>query len=435
MNRTTRRVLRTELLRGAAPVAAAGVLLAGFLIMGAFAGDWAGWSGRWTPLAASVRLSLMALGALVAAAAAWQAGRERRRRTSDQIGSTSRPGWQPFVVGWASVTLGSSVAMLVVVGACAALVAPVASYGGGGWVWMIVVAFPGLAALSALGALLGRLIPSRLVAPVVAVAVYLPMVGVVDGAGPGVTRWLAPVLSPYDAPGYTIDAAVSLAQFVWFSAVAGTAIMLIVTAQRWLIVVPAGIAVGAAAWLASSSPQWEVDRAAVELVCTEDGSPEVCLTRLNSFLLDDVAPLARGALAHWEGIPGAPDRAVDETAQIDHWDAEDEASVRLTLTSGATLSGGYAGSGARSPHGWEVIDWWPATTCAGAVTEQHWSLFEVATAWGIQADAWLEPDSQRYLDALMAMPAKDQKNWMGRFLAAAETCDESVLATLAEELR
>lgn len=128
----TGRALRIGLLRGAAPAAAGGVLLGGLLSLYSLAGGWAGWPGRWMPFAASVRMSLFVVGALTVACAAWQGGRERRRRIEEQLATAARPGWQPVLVSWAAVTLGALVALLVVVIAGVAAVAPVATYSGGG---------------------------------------------------------------------------------------------------------------------------------------------------------------------------------------------------------------------------------------------------------------------------------------------------------------
>jgi hypothetical protein len=72
---------------------------------------------------------------------------------------------------------------------------------------VLAVAFPGLAAPSALGFAVGRLMPFRLAAPVAGIGTYSLMVGVIDTAALGGVRWLAPVLSQYDAPGYQFSGA------------------------------------------------------------------------------------------------------------------------------------------------------------------------------------------------------------------------------------
>jgi hypothetical protein len=436
----TWRVLRIEMVRGAAPVAAAGVLLAGLLVMSSLAGGWAGWPGRWMPFAVSVRMSLFVLGAFAVAAAAWQAGRERRRHIDDQLTSAARPGWQPFLIAWGAVTLGVSTALLVVVGAGAALVAPVASYAGGGWWWVLAVAFPALATLTALGAALGRLIPSRLTAPVAAIALYLTMVGAIDTYGLGVVLWLAPVMSQYDGVWFTLAPSMSLYQTLWFVGLAATALLLAAARRVWLAAIPAGVAVVAVVFLEDGfRSAWQEDDAALELVCTEDAGPGVCVTQLNAFLLDDVTPPVREILARSDGVPGGPTHAVEG---LDNGLIEDPYGASSTAMSlrldGATLTGRLVEAG---EHGSGLLGWSPPLGCGDddadyRVGERHHLVLSVASAWGIgEAPYWMDADVQASFEALTAMPEGAQKDWMGRLLEAAASCDEPAMRVLEEALR
>lgn len=437
MNRTTRQAFRTELLRSAAPVAAAGVLVAGALSMYSLAGGWAGWPGRWMPFAASVRMSLFVVGAIAVGCAAWQGGRERRRRIGDQLNSTARPAWQPVVLGWAAVTIGAVLALLVLVGAGAALVAPVASYAGGGWWWVLAVSLPGLAALSALGFALGRLVPSRLTAPVAGIGAYLLMVGAIDTTELGGVRWLAPVMSQYDGLGYRLDGSVSAQQALWFAGLAATARVLVAARRRSLVAVPAGVAAAAAVMLVTEPVEsWQRDPQASEQVCTDD-APEVCLTRVNAFVLDDMAQAARDLLARWDGVPGRPTRAV-EVGSLVRTGAElepfepDGAVMLVQLHSGLTMTGSLAEPD--EYQGW--LEWWPETGCDDDAFIRHHHVFQVAAAWGTGAHRpWLEPEQLTALEALEGIPIADQRDWMGAVVEAARACDEAVLAELADDLR
>jgi hypothetical protein len=432
----TGRALRIELLRGAAPVAAGGALLGGLVEMYSLAGGWAGWPGRWMPFASSIRMSLFVIGAFTVACAAWQGGRERRRRMEDQLAMAARPSWQPVLVGWAAVPLGASVALLAVVIAGVAAVAPVATYSGGGWWRVLAVAFPGLAALSALGFAFGRLVPFRLAAPVAGIGTYLIMVGVIDTGELGGVRLLAPVLSQYDAPGFQFSGAVSARQALWFGGLAIAAVVLVGARRRWLAVVPAGAAAVAATLLITDPVDpWQPDPRALELVCT-DRTPEVCLTRLNAFLLDDAARTVELVLARWDGVPGAPTRAVEETF-VPYSLAPDPTPpggsvFRVQLDSGVTLAGGLA-----DPYeGMSHVDWWPDIGCGeGARRARHESVIRVTAAWGSnQKPSWFEPSELAALDVLEGMPDDAQRAWLGAAVAAAETCDEAALAKLAEDL-
>jgi hypothetical protein len=435
----TRRALWIELLRGAAPVAAAGVLVGGGSTLYSMVGDWAGWAGRWMPFAASVRMSLFVIGAIAVACAAWQGGRERRRRIDDQLASTARPQWHPVLLGWAAVTLGATVALLVLVAVGAALVAPVATYAGGGWWWVLAVSVPGLAALSALGYAAGRLVPSRLTAPVVGIGVYLLMVGAIDTLSLGGVRWLAPVLSHYDAPGYTLSGTLSAQQALWFSGLAATALVVIAARRRWLAVVPAAVAAAAGFALVSDPVEaWQPDPTAAEPVCADE-APNVCVSRLNSFVLEEVAVAVRPVLERWDGLPEPRPRTDDgvtlmtEHAIRGYVEQTDDPVLQVEFHAGMTLTGGIA-----EPYeGMGLFSWWPTVGCGDdAAYERHAAMFEVTAVWGSGADwSWLGPDRIAALTMLEAMPADAQREWFAAAIDAARICDEATLDRLAEELR
>lgn len=425
----TWRVLRTELLRGAAPVVAAGVLLTGALSMYELTGGWSGWPGRWMSFAASVRMSLYVIGAVTVACAAWQAGRERRRRVGEQIAGTARPRWQPFLVAWAAVTVGACLSLLVLVGVGVVLVAPVATYWGGGWQWVLAVAFPGLAALSAVGTGLGRLVPSRLVAPVAGIVTYLAMVGVHDTVGLGGARWLAPILSQYDAPGYLIPATASGLQALWFLGCTATVLLLVGTRRRWLAAVPAGVAAaGALPLLAGPGTIWVEDTAALQLVCVDDGGPEVCVPLLEAFLLDDVSHAAREVFARWDGVPGGPERAISANLINGHQPAgyERGSHTLVVQVDAVTLTGAL---GEPSP-----FSWWPERGCDSSM--DFGPAAETTAAWGagLLPDEVYGPEVREAYENLVGMPEADQKDWITQVLDAYVTCDDERIAELQAEL-
>lgn len=432
MSRMTWRALRTELLRGAAPVAVAGVLVAGGLTLHSLAGDWAGWAGRWMPFAASVRMSLFVIGAITVACAAWQGGREHRRRIGDQLASTARPVWQSVLLAWSAVTLGATAGMLVLLLAGALLVAPVATYSGGGWWWVLAVSVPGLAALSALGFALGRQVPSRLTAPVAAIGSYLLMVGAIDTIQLGGVRWLAPVLSQYDAPGYTLSGALNAQQALWFAGLAGTALVLVAARRRWFAVLPAAVAAASAYALVSEPVEsWQPDPSAAEPVCA-DGAPNVCMSRLNSFALDEVATAVQPVLDRWDGVPGPRPRTDDGTVQPRAY-AGDDRVLQVQFDAGMTLTGRIA-----EPYeGMSLFWWWPTVGCDDPEYGRHVAVFEVTAAWGSGAASWewMEADRLAALQKLEAKPAAAQRHWFAAAIEAARTCDEAMLTELAEQLR
>jgi hypothetical protein len=62
--------------------------------------------------------------------------------------------------------------------------------------------------------------------------------------------------------------------------------------------------------LPGTNKGYRVDAAAQELVCA-DGAPQVCVTAVNAYRLDDVTTAARRALTLLAKLPGAPARAVE----------------------------------------------------------------------------------------------------------------------------
>lgn len=424
MSRTTWHALRTELLRSAAPAAAVATLVLGALMMYSEAGSWA---GRWMPFAAAVRFSTLVLAPIAVAFGAWQGGRERRRRIGEQLASTPRPRWQPLVVAWAAVTSGCWLGLLVVVAAGAALVAPVATYAGGGWWWLLAVTPVSLAAMTAAGIALGRAVPFWVVAPVAMIVVYGLQVYAHDTFGLRGARWLMPIVAVHDARGQTVSGQIHLPQVLWFGGLAATVLVLVAARRKWLAIVPVAVAVAGAAPLLNGLPYlvWERDPVATELVCTED-EPQVCLAKEEAFLLDDVTPVARDALARFEGVPGGPTRAVGMS-----YGAPFGAEPVLDIdTGGVTITG-------ELPAGPTAVRWWPELPCAPAVFERHFWLLETVAMWGSgeeRAPAWVPPENINRYEALLAMSQADQKAWIGEVIAAAGACDRAGLEQLAERL-
>lgn len=450
MNATTRRVLRTELLRGAAPLAAVAFAGASAAMLMNETEDWV---GRWLPFAEYARVTLIVLVPLAVAGGAWQGGREHRRRMADQLVSAARPRWQPVVLAWAAVTLGMVAGLVLAWGAAAAFIAPVASHHNGAWLLTLTVALAGIAAASALGVAVGRLVSIRLVAPLAGLLTY---------AGIGVViyedHWRGVMLAPslgYSGQGTTsLAVGLQLWQLLWLGALTATLLVLATARRRWLAAVPGAIAAIAAVSIAAwpLDERREPDVAAAELVCTTDGGPEVCLARVNAFLLDDAAPPMRERLARWDGIAGGFDRVVDRTPWYD--------VGRVDVPSGTVVvdvarfiswnarfaeTDGY-GYGLAEDFGWAPhalvleaceLDWVgdePYDAAMEAVA--WWARGGEPTAAVVFEDAEFDAvDEPLPAHALLERPEAEQRDWISRYLAAARACDTATLTELAEELR
>lgn len=207
---------------------------------------------------------------------------------------------------------------------------------------------------------------------------------------------------------------------------AATALVLVAARRRWLSVLPVMVAAAGAAWLLGGPhPQWEPDPVATELVCTED-QPRVCLIRQDAFLLDDVTPIAREALARFEGVPGGPTRALGWT-----YGPPPGPEPHLTIdTHGVTLTGELDSAE------WSAVYWWPELACGtpGDDHEYLW-LANTASIWASGSlPVWATPEVADGYAALAAMPPAQQRAWIGELIAAAAACDRAVLDQLAERL-
>ncbi|NEE03435.1 hypothetical protein [Phytoactinopolyspora halotolerans] len=447
IDRTTWRALRTELIRGTAPMAALSIAVAGGAML---FNETERWAGRWNPLAEYISVILFALLPLAAAAGAWQAGRERRRRIGDLLDSTARPSGQPLVLAWAAVTLGAFAGLLLVWASGAVLVARVATYGGRGWWLTLAVAFAGLAAAAAIGVAAGRLIPSRVVAPVIGLVVFVSM-GMGSGTNGSGYTWLTPSM---DWTGYGVEHVSTdarLLQLLWLAGLTVTVLVLVSSRRRWLVVAPAAAAIVAAAWLVNDTRDvgWQRDPAAAELVCTDDGGPEVCMTRVNAFLLEDAKGPVREQLARWEGIDGGFVRAVDSTAHGHDPSSLPDGTAGLDLSWLVSWNGGLS---EQNEYG-ETVQTSFASS-AGGVVNRHCDLDggepspeEQAVIWaGEIAYYWVlgDPDpvgmvlgegENHEFQTLLAKPEVEQKDWLSRYMMAARSCDTDMFAALVRELQ
>lgn len=444
MSRTTLRVLRTELLRGTAPVAAVAVAVAAGVLLFIEPSSWA---GRWGPLAEQMRFMILLLGPLATAAGAWQAGREGRRRTRGLVSTTPRPRSERMVLVWAAVTLGTFVGYLAAWLAGAVAVAPVVSYSGRGWWWTLAGGLAGLAAMSALGVMVGRLIPHRLTAPLVGGAVSVAMISARESwHGRGGATWLLPFSESSTNGTSYLEAGFQLFQVLWFAAVTATLLILTSTRRAWLAVAPAAVAVAVALPIATGPGEgrWQDDPAAQELVCAEGQDSNICLPRVNAFLLDDTVRLLHTHLDRWASISSEfhPPAADPSSAARAETITEYVASLPEFVTWDGSLdvvNGGGRGftdriasaaTGLNCERSSDVDDTalraeyvasgWVGRTLAGGSREDYYG----------EGAAHIRQDA----DALAELPEAERNAWMGRYLAAARECDQPALKVLAEEL-
>ncbi|MFI7079620.1 hypothetical protein ACIBO1_20180 [Micromonospora sp. NPDC049903] len=421
-----RRVLGVELRRGTAPAAALAMFGIGVWLLVIHPDDW---GGRWAGLANYLRMSMLVLCALMVAAGAWQSGRERRRDMDELIASTPRPRWQPLAVAWLAVTLSGTAGLLAAFAGAAVLVARVATYAGGGWWWTLIVGVLALAAAGALGVLVGRLVPLRVAAPIAALASYLGLAVVAYGDGTA-WAWLSPLYGGWAAHSL-IPARITVLQAAWLVTVTA---LLLAAAARWrraaLLAGVLAITVAVPIVIGRDTRHLPADPAALELVCTSSG-PQVCLSRINAFLFDDVTAAVQPVLERLDGIPGAPSRAVDEAAKpIGQAFGEDDDTVWLSLGHQSTALGGLA-----SPdHLRADLRQITRAVCADPtgvrrIDQRVYWTDELAAEWMLDESATI---ADAPIARLRAMPEHAQRAWFADYLAAADRCDEQTLIRLGQ---
>ncbi|WP_326557540.1 hypothetical protein [Micromonospora sp. NBC_01796] len=342
----TRRIVVIELRRSAALWI--GVLAAAFAW--AMTSDGERWDGLWMATVLLHHNILWSIWPLVLAAGAWQGRRDRAAGVTELLTSTPRPGagrTAPLAAVLAGCLAGGYVLGLLYWLVRAMLAA---SYQPPGWYWPILVGALGVTAAALLGLGLGRLMPSRLTAPLLAVgavvAIIVPQV-LWEDAG---SRALLLV------PGYhgstddysTVALRGVAGQAAWFVALAATGWALLVAGTRrtkLLAVLPAALGLAVAlSVLPAADRAAPRDPLAVELVCA-DGEPRVCVTRLYEPVLPQLVDPARRALATLGRLPQPPTAVVQETGRYgsDVEQRRDTVHLSLTVSGDGTISTG-AGS-------------------------------------------------------------------------------------------
>jgi len=312
------RILRIELRRSAALGAVLILLLAGAVLLYAAPQRW---SSGWMSLAMIQREYLVLLWPLALAVGAWQARREHRSNVGELFASTARPRVQRMVPTLGAMGIAVVCAYLAVAAAAAPWIIDTAGYFPA---TVFVVAAVGALALVAaawLGLAVGRLVPSLVTAPALAVA----GIGLLMVIPVAVRRreWLALVFSPMYGMGQytdyqTVYGRVSAAQAIWLAALAVAAAALLASGSwrtRLAALLPAILGAGLAIMIIPRNDEFlanPVDPVAQEQVCAE-GSPRVCVSRVHSGLLPEAAPLARQALALLAKLPNPPTTVHEDT--------------------------------------------------------------------------------------------------------------------------
>ncbi|GAA0800724.1 hypothetical protein [Spirilliplanes yamanashiensis] len=316
------RMLRIDLRRSSA--VGAGLLL---LVLGVAAMYLPGtsWTGQWTAAVIQQREYLALLWPLGLASGAWLVGRDRRGKVGELFATTPRPAWQRYAPPALALALTVGCAYLLMSAALLPLLA-----GRNGHLNPLIAGIVGvgtvsLVAAGLLGMAAGRLLPSPLTAPALAVAgllfTLLPVTGRLDGRAAAAAEALPPgIVSPFSEFAI-VPAHVSAAQLIWFGGLGVTGYLLLVArdrVRRVAAVLPAVLGAAVAVPMLPADPDLSAvlvaDRGALEQVCTPD-APTVCVTREHLPLLAEIVGPARSALARLSVLPDAPTTVRESTGR------------------------------------------------------------------------------------------------------------------------
>ncbi|MFE3168376.1 hypothetical protein [Streptomyces sp. NPDC059224] len=305
---TVRAPLLAEARRGFAPWAGLTVLLTLGVALAASAGRWqGGWAETATELHDAVLITVPA----AAAAGCWQGGRERRRRTRELWDTAVRPPLARFLVSVLPMALWVAAGYLAAAGLALLATWPYAQGALGDGPRLARLPFDAFVTGAAVpaGQVAGRVVPSRLTAPLLAVAGYLGL-GVPAATGSGSGRYLDPALAVVETSVPVWWQPVTAA--VWAGGLAGAAVLAYAARRRWTALLPLAAATAAAVLLIRTGDGlWRTDPLALRQVCDTSGTPAVCVDARYAGALPQLTEALSGVTGRLAGVRNLPVRWVD----------------------------------------------------------------------------------------------------------------------------
>ncbi|QQQ75782.1 hypothetical protein IOD16_32700 [Saccharothrix sp. 6-C] len=311
------RILGIELRRTAAPVLGvlAVLVMVGLLHWGPSMKNSTAWTRQWTTSAEFIRLTFLFVWPLALGAGGLQGLRDRRSGVEELFGSTPRPRAQRVAWTFGAVAVALTAGYAVVSAVGAVQVASATDYFHLGWLPVALVGVLALVGGAWLGMGVGRLAPSPLTPPALAVAGFALMVLGLEPAA-GAFRWtlLLPSLPSPVTVFASVAWSVTAVQAVWFAGVAAAGFLLVALRRAWPGVLPLLMAGAVAVPLLPSAPEgvWTPDAAAAELVCHEG----LCLTRAHEDERPALTGPAREALRALAKLPSPPTSVREVAAPV-----------------------------------------------------------------------------------------------------------------------
>ncbi|MFG2356125.1 hypothetical protein [Streptomyces sp. NPDC048521] len=425
--------LRAEAVRGFAPLAGAAVLLTLGVLL---AGSSARWQGGWAETVAEVHNALLITVPLAAAAGCWQGGRERRRRTAELWGTVVRAPLVRFLVSALPVALWVAVGHLVAVGLALLATWP-CSRGGRPHLALLPGDTVALAAAAVAGHVVGRVVPTRLAAPLLAMAGYVGL-GVCARSGSGI-----PLDPAFPVVGSELPVCWQpWATAVWTGGLALTAALAYAARRRVTAVLPLAAAVSAGALLVQTGEGlWHPDPLARRQVCDTTTTPAICVNARYAGVLPQVRDALSGVTDKLEGVRNLPVRWADR----DGGPHADEARLP-----GLTPLGWYLVRGRLTDpeqYAWEAV---VMLSARGDCPPEQ--LTDRVLAADDAVEAYLAPSPVRTKDEadarggaarraelrersttrarLAGMDARERREWLSAYFAARSGCDAKGVPSL-----
>lgn len=424
-------ILRTELRRSTAPVLGIGLVVFAIGLIYLLSGPWwkntAPWHEQWTGLAQWTRYLTLFLWPVVLGIGAWQGLRDSRSRVAGLFASTPKPPWRRLMptVGAMAIALTAAYLVLLVVGGVQ--VAATASYFHLKWLPVAGVMVVALVAIALLGFGIGRLLPSLITPPVLAVAGLAAQIAVVQRGWP---LLLTPAFEAPDITAFTsVSVSVSVTQALWFAGIGVTGLCLALAVRvrtRVAALLPVALTAAVAVPVLSSVDSPVVaDDDAMALVCDDDG-PRVCVRAVHAGYLRTLTGPAREALALMRKLPSPPTSVVEYPAADTYEPASaavvpffvdlrrtDPEQVKLAVLAGAGTPECLHGSVSTDSVIARIITaaWFTGELAPVPGTGYLWD-----TAQDHVRDAWRE---------LRALPADEQAAKVAAYRESALSCAES----------
>jgi len=278
----------------------------------------------WPQTSLSIRDTMLLVGPLAAGLGAWSADRNRRRGIEELLVSTPRTATIRELGNWGAtaawINLGYAVAAVAML-----LIAYLKGSSGTLILWPVVVGLFAVMASSASGYAAGCYLPSRITAPIVAVAFYWAQGIAAYNLWNNPASYLSPVTELEYSVFWGVLPDIFAEQSMWLVGVTGVSLAAVILRGKaspkaaWIALLGATIVAGIGAATLLGTPvqvtqdQKQEARIAYEPVCDRKGTVPVCVHPAYQAALPKAATAIEAIAGPLTDLPGGPKRAEQES--------------------------------------------------------------------------------------------------------------------------